>query len=133
MTDPQQITDQELAEIRAELETELCHADPVLYKDMARKLLAALDAAKAEIERLNEWADGFSDRQMEERRTGEAYQNELKARIAELQKAGAELSAIYYGTGGSLGTTREFQDRFGVPKVGEDQAPSTTERVEPWT
>lgn len=47
----------------------------------------AEQALKAEIQRLNKWAGEFSNRQIEERRTGELYQNELKARIAELEAA----------------------------------------------
>lgn len=40
-----------------------------------------IDLLFAEIDRLNKWADGFSDAQMKERRTGEEYQRELKAQV----------------------------------------------------
>ena len=33
---------------------------------------------EVEVARLNKWADGFSDAQLKERRTGEAYQSELR-------------------------------------------------------
>lgn len=40
---------------------------------------ARIEALEAEIERLNKWADGFSDAQLKERQTGEAYQRELRS------------------------------------------------------
>ncbi len=41
-------------------------------------LLAHLSSQEAEIKRLNSWADSFSDAQLTERATGEAYQQELR-------------------------------------------------------
>lgn len=35
-------------------------------------------ALEAEVARLHKWADGFSDAQLKERATGEAYQRELR-------------------------------------------------------
>lgn len=49
-------------------------------RDLEHRLQEAerrAEKAEAEVRRLNEWADGFSDRQLEERRTGEEYQREL--------------------------------------------------------
>ena len=73
-----------IAELKASgtLATNLCpdHHD----KQLGKPCLAC------EIERLNKWADGFADRQLEERRTAEAYQRELRAEIDRLR---AELKA----------------------------------------
>ena len=67
-----------IAELKASgtLATNLCpdHHD----KQLGKPCLAC------EIERLNKWADGFADRQLEERRTAEAYQRELRAEIERL-------------------------------------------------
>ena len=67
-----------IAELKASgtLATNLCpdHRD----KQLGKPCLAC------EIERLNKWADGFADRQLEERRTAEAYQRELRAEIERL-------------------------------------------------
>ena len=43
-----------------------------------------------EIERLNKWADSFSDAQIKERQTGEMYQRELRSEIAEKDRKLAE-------------------------------------------
>lgn len=45
------------------------------------------EAQQAEIERLNKWADGFSDAQLKERATGEAYQRELRERAESAEQA----------------------------------------------
>lgn len=60
-------------------------AGPEGQNDYADTVLVEREAAD-EIERLNKWAVGFSDRQLEERRTGEAYQRELRAEIERLNK-----------------------------------------------
>ena len=48
---------------------------------------AEIDRLRAEVERLNKWADSFSDSQLEERRTGEQYQRELRAEVERLRSA----------------------------------------------
>jgi hypothetical protein len=55
-----------------------------LYKMEDYNRLARLCEKQAvEIERLNNWADSFSDAQIKERQTGEMYQRELRDEIAE--------------------------------------------------
>lgn len=58
----------------------------------------ALDLAN-EVERLNKWADGFSDRQLKERASGEEYQRELRVQIAILQHFvdGGIIEYAYHG------------------------------------
>ena len=55
-------------------------ASAVIRGELLAKLLD-------EIDRLNKWADDFSNRQLEERRTGEEYQRELRAEIERLRAA----------------------------------------------
>lgn len=43
------------------------------------------DAALTEVKRLNDWADGMTDIALRERATGDAYQKELRAKLAETQ------------------------------------------------
>jgi len=43
------------------------------------------DAALTEVKRLNDWADGMTDIALRERATGDAYQKELRAQLAETQ------------------------------------------------
>jgi ATPase subunit of ABC transporter with duplicated ATPase domains len=52
-----------------------------------------LAQARAEIARLNKWADGFSDAQIKERQTGEAYQQELRERARSAERKCRELEA----------------------------------------
>jgi SHS2 domain-containing protein len=52
----------------------------------ASNLAAELAQAKKEIAMLNKWADGFSDAQIKERQTGEMYQRELRAELAQSKK-----------------------------------------------
>lgn len=67
-----------IAEIRAEN-----HQGDVSYKD--------IEWLCNEFERLNEWADGFSDAQLKERVTGEEYQRELRTEIERLCEVGQEM------------------------------------------
>lgn len=41
-----------------------------------------LSTAETEVARLNKWADGMTDIALKERATGEAYQRELRAKLA---------------------------------------------------
>lgn len=58
-----------------------------------------LETAGAEVDRLNNWADGFSDRQLEERRTCEMYERELRAKIADLERERDEIIASHEARG----------------------------------
>ena len=69
-------------------------------KANAARIAALVNAAPrliAEVERLNKWADGFSDAQLKERATGEAYQRELVATNTALVERVRELEAIWTG------------------------------------
>lgn len=57
--------------------------------DLIEKVCAPL---LAEIERLNKWADGFSDAQIKERQTGEAYQRELRERAEKAEREAQDLA-----------------------------------------
>ena len=57
------------------------------------ELEARLATAEAEVGRLNQWADGMADIALKERATGEAYQRELRDKIADLEARCAELKA----------------------------------------
>ena len=48
-------------------------------------LEARLATAEGEVVRLNQWADGMTDIALKERATGEAYQRELRDKIADLE------------------------------------------------
>lgn len=53
----------------------------------------------AEIKRLNDWADGFSDAQLKERQTGEEYKRELRAQIESLTREKGQAvvdTAVHY-------------------------------------
>lgn len=85
MSDP--MSQRELGEIRAlSADIEDCRDRGVHDSETNKEAAAKLPALLAEIDRLNEWADGFSDAQMKERQTGEQYQRELRAK-AESVKA----------------------------------------------
>jgi|SRR5579862_1004710 len=57
---------------------------------MLMDVVAERDALREEVERLNKWADDFSDAQLKERQTAEEYQRELRAERGSLR---AELEA----------------------------------------
>jgi len=62
-------------------------------KNRIADLEARLATAEAEVGRLNQWADGMADIALKERATGEAYQRELRDKIADLEARCAELKA----------------------------------------
>ncbi|HET9109074.1 MAG TPA: hypothetical protein VFN79_18000 [Steroidobacteraceae bacterium] len=61
--------------------------EPAYLCAVAREGVAEIERLRAEVERLNKWADSFSDSQLEERRTGEQYQRELRAEIERMRSA----------------------------------------------
>ena len=62
--------------------------DPTAPRELAYDdAIAQMDRLRAEVERLNKWADSFSNSQLEERRTGEQYQRELRAEVERLRAA----------------------------------------------
>lgn len=67
-----------------------CHPfAPLTEYEALRAKLADLEArlatAEGEVVRLNQWADGMTDIALKERATGEAYQRELRDKIADLE------------------------------------------------
>lgn len=57
----------------------------LVLKARIAELEARLATAEAEVVRLNQWADGMTDIALKERATGEAYQRELRDKIADLE------------------------------------------------
>jgi hypothetical protein len=57
------------------------------------RLIADAPLLLAELDRLNKWADGFSDAQLKERATGEAYQRELRDKLDRQQRQVDRLAA----------------------------------------
>ena len=62
------------------------------YEATIADLEARLAVAEAEVGRLNQWADGMADIALKERATGEAYQRELRDKIADLEAKLARLT-----------------------------------------
>lgn len=54
-------------------------------------LRAQLATANAEVARLNEWADGFTDTHLRERKTGDELIKELRAQLANEKSAATEI------------------------------------------
>jgi len=81
-----------------------------------RALLAERDLALQEVKRLNDWADGFSNAQLEERRTGELYQRELRAERDALKALcvdmlrGLNIANIYVDIEGNASEVEEFNE-----------------------
>lgn len=58
---------------------------------VSRRAVEAIAELRAEVARLNQWADGMTDAAMKERATGEMYQRELRARV---EKAEADVTRL---------------------------------------
>lgn len=57
----------------------------LVLKARIADLEARLATAEGEVVRLNQWADGMTDIALKERATGEAYQRELRDKLADCQ------------------------------------------------
>lgn len=75
-----------MEDIVKRLRTQVTNRSKVAYDaaDEIESLRAQLATANAEVARLNEWADGFTDTHLRERKTGDELIKELRAQLAEV-------------------------------------------------